>query len=1221
MIRKFKHIIIIIAALILSLVSAIITEINSFTGSEAVVEASKPEETIKNLCKLQDSITNDIINRIVEEQKLENYFFDVTKNLFKEYESGIFIYQNDTLQSWSTNRIPAPIDIETINSDNRLIKLSDGWYLKTIKTHNNLNIIGLCLISHDYSYQNELLSSNFNKTFNLPCKAKFSSKQDEHSYEVKHNDTVLFYINYANISPNNYILQVLSLVFWIISTILFLTLLVLIFKISAKITKLYWLLLLALCADLIILRFLMLKFGFPTIFYQFKLFSPELFAQNFWLPSLGDYLINAICFFVFAAVFQKYFTYKPGKANNTAIGIIMISVIGFSLIFYSFIIDSFNNLVINSSIEFTFASIINISAYSIVGLTIILLIIFSFLLIFDRIIRQLESLINYKIFIPLLLVLSTAYYFLFISQQSAISLTFFIFVISIVSWIRLTKKDYSIYSLILIIIAISMISAEEFTSISNEKEEDIRKVLAANLANERDAGAEFFITILNHEINDNKELTKYVMQKDHEKVYNIIYENHFKKYLNKYDLQISICEGNDSLFIKPDDLYTHCLTFFSEILSETGIPIPETNFYYLDNHNGRISYFGYFQYLINDSTQRNLFIEIDSKIFSEGLGYPELLLDKAFATKSTLKAYSFAKYNKGRLIDFKGTYEYPLVIQKPENQTEEYYLVQNNNYSHLYYTPDPDTIIVISLKRERYSTKLVAFSIIFFILFIINNLIQLLKSLNKKGALKPGSMKNKIQVSIMSILLLSLILTGSISYYFILEGYKQRQIQNLQDKVRSVQVEVEHKIGNEPYLSEDIREFTEFSLIKFSNVFFTDINIYDLNGLLFASSRNEIYENGLQGRFIKPQAIQEFKLYKSGMVIIEEQIGKLKYLSAYIPFRNYNNEVIAYLNLPYFAHQDEFQKEISEFIIAFTNVFMILLLVSILIGVFIGNQLTKPLALIQEKIRTIDIGKKGEKIDYKRRDELGGLIKEYNRKIDELAISAQKLAQSERESAWREMAKQIAHEIKNPLTPMKLSVQHLVHSYEPNNKDWQKTLDKMSKTIIEQIDTLSAIATEFSNFAKMPIPINERVNLIHKIYNTSELFKQENNITINFITNNINEAIITADKEQILRVFNNLLKNSIQAIPDDQHGIITIEINEEINHYILKIADNGTGISDEMKPKIFQPNFTTKSSGMGLGLSMVRNIIANIGGEIWFETELGQGTSFYIRFPKPDVNP
>lgn len=1218
---SLKHIILVVVTLLISVGTAIITEKKSFIGQEAVIEAAKPEKTLNDLSKLQDSLTKSIINQLAKEVEFESNFFDITKTLFKQYESGIFIYQNGTLINWSTNRIPAPINISNVSTDNNLIKLQDGWYLNNHKTYKDLHILGLSLISHDYSYENELLSNNFNKTFNLPCKAKFSSKPDEYSYGVKHNDTVLFYINYANISPNSYTLQVVSLVFWIISTMLFLILLVLTFKLCTNITKLHWLLLLALCADLIILRFLMLKFGFPAIFYQFKLFSPELFAQNFWLPSLGDYLLNAICFFVFAAVFQKYFKYTPGKAHKAAVLVIMISVISLALVFFSFIIDSFNNLVVNSSIQFTFASIINISAYSLVGLTIIILIIFSFLLIFDRIIKQLSDLINYKVFLPLLLVLSAAYYFIFITNQSTLSLISFVIVIAIVSLIKLTKKDYSIYSIILIIIAVSIITAEEFTSISNEKEEDIRKVLAANLANERDAGAEFFITILNNEIKENHELTNHVLNKDNNEVYNIIYEKHFKKYLNKYDLQISICEGNDSLLIKPDDIYTHCLTFFSEILSETGIPIPETNFYYLDNHNGRISYFGYFQYLINDSTQRNLFIEIDSKIFSEGLGYPELLLDKAFATKSTLKAYSFAKYNNGRLIDYNGTYEYPLVLQKPENQTEEYYLVQNNNYSHLYYTPDPDTIIVISLKRERYSTKLVAFSIIFFILFIINNIIQLIKSLNKKGALKPGSMKNKIQVSIMSILLLSLILTGGISYYFILDGYKQRQIQNLQDKVRSVQVEVEHKIGNEPYLSENIREFTEFSLIKFSNVFFTDINIYDLEGLLFASSRNEIYENGLQGRFIKPQAIQEFNIHNSGMVVIEEQIGELKFLSAYIPFRNYNNEVIAYLNLPYFAHQDDFQKEISEFIIAFTNVFMILLLVSILIGVFIGNQLTKPLALIQEKIRTIDIGKKGEKIDYRRRDELGGLIREYNRKIDELAISAQKLAQSERESAWREMAKQIAHEIKNPLTPMKLSVQHLVHSYEPNNKDWHKTLDKMSKTIIEQIDTLSAIATEFSNFAKMPIPRNERVNLIQKIHNTSELFKQENNITINLNTNNINEAVINADKEQILRVFNNLLKNSIQAIPDDRHGIVTIEISEEPYHYLVKIADNGTGISDEMKPKIFQPNFTTKSSGMGLGLSMVRNIIANIGGEIWFDTELEQGTNFYIRLPKPDVNP
>jgi two-component system, NtrC family, nitrogen regulation sensor histidine kinase NtrY len=1218
---KLKHIVLIFVVLTVSIITAIITEKKSFVGSEALVTNEKPETTLKSISKLQDTLINTIKDSLPHENEFETFFFDITSELFNKYESGIFIYKNGGLSLWSTNRIPAPTSFSEINQNKSLINLSDGWYLKKHKSFQNYDIISLCLIYHQYSYENELLSNRFNIVFNLPNKSEFRTEKGEQTISVKHNNETLFYIDYTKVKSQNYTLQTISLVSWLSSFILLIILLIIIFKVLVNNTKWHWLLLLALCADLIIIRFLMLSFGFPSIFYQFKLFSPELFAQTFWLPSLGDYLLNSICFFVFAFVFNKHFNYKPGKPNKVASLLVIISVISIALLFYSFLSNSYYSLVINSSIQFGFSSVINISAYSLVGLAIIILIFISFLLLFDKIIHQLYSIIKLKVFIPILIVLTVAYYFILDTNESIIALVLFSILIAVLSFIRLTNKKYSIYSIVIIIIVIAGLSAEKFTTITNEKEAEVRKVLAANLANERDAGAEFFITILNDEIKENQELTEYVIQKDMSKVYNIIFEKHFKKYLNKYDLQVSICEGSDSLLIKPDNVYTHCLNFFSEILSESGIPIPETNFYYLDNHNGRISYFGYFQYQVNDSVQRNLFLEIDSKIFSEGLGYPELLLDKAFATKSTLLAYSFAKYNNGQLIDYNGKFEYPLVIQKPKEQNDEYYFLQNNNYSHLYYSPEPDTTIVISLKRERYSARLVAFSFIFFILFVCTNIFMLMVSLNKKGALKPGSMKNKIQVSIMSILLLSLILTGGISYYFILDGYKQRQYQNLQDKVRSVQVEVEHKIGNEQKLHEDIRNYTEFSLIKFSNVFFTDINLFDLDGLLFASSRSEIYENGLQGRFIRPQAYKELSLQNSGMVIIEEQIGSLKYLSAYVPFRNYNNEVIAYLNLPYFSHQDEFQKEISEFIMAFTNVFMILLLASILIGVFIGNQLTKPLALIQEKIRSINIEKKGDKIDYSRKDELGGLIKEYNRKIDELAVSAQKLAQSERESAWREMAKQIAHEIKNPLTPMKLSVQHLEHSYDPQNKEWHKTLKKMSKTIIEQIDTLSAIATEFSNFAKMPIPQNEKVNLINKIYNSVELFQQENNITITFINNNLEEAIINADKEQILRVFNNLIKNSIQAIPDEKQGIIEIEITHESKYYVVRLSDNGSGISEEMQTKIFQPNFTTKSSGMGLGLSMVRNIIVNIGGEIWFETELDKGTSFFIRFPKPDVNP
>jgi len=236
--------------------------------------------------------------------------------------------------------------------------------------------------------------------------------------------------------------------------------------------------------------------------------------------------------------------------------------------------------------------------------------------------------------------------------------------------------------------------------------------------------------------------------------------------------------------------------------------------------------------------------------------------------------------------------------------------------------------------------------------------------------------------------------------------------------------------------------------------------------------------------------------------------------------------------------------------------------------------------------------------------------------VSELSENAEKLAKSERESAWREMAKQIAHQIKNPLTPMKLSVQYLQKAWKDEIPDFDKRLEKFSNSLISQINNLSRIATEFSNFAKMPRARNEKVNIIERLNDSVNLLENTENVTFIKKFGNFNELYVLADREQLLIVFSNLIQNGIQAVPKDRSAKIEIELDKKENLIQVVIKDNGSGISDEVKDKMFQPNFTTKSSGMGLGLAIVKNIVENADGKIWYETVLQQGTSFFITFPE-----
>jgi nitrogen fixation/metabolism regulation signal transduction histidine kinase len=268
----------------------------------------------------------------------------------------------------------------------------------------------------------------------------------------------------------------------------------------------------------------------------------------------------------------------------------------------------------------------------------------------------------------------------------------------------------------------------------------------------------------------------------------------------------------------------------------------------------------------------------------------------------------------------------------------------------------------------------------------------------------------------------------------------------------------------------------------------------------------------------------------------------------------------------------------------------------------------------------VELGKKSEHLYYKGNDEVGELVRQYNRMVDELDESAQKLANSEREYAWREMAKQIAHEIKNPLTPMKLNIQQLFKSWTDGVPGFEKKLERFTKNQIEYIDNLSSIATAFSSFAKIPEANPVSVDLLEQIKITLELFKGSDNITFRIGWPHDEKIFIYADKEQINSIFSNLIKNSIQSIPQGKDGIIKVSLEKQDDKIIVAVSDNGSGIPESLQKKMFTPNFTTKSSGTGLGLSIVKRYVENAGGRIWFESESEKGSVFTIEFPviKPE---
>ncbi len=276
--------------------------------------------------------------------------------------------------------------------------------------------------------------------------------------------------------------------------------------------------------------------------------------------------------------------------------------------------------------------------------------------------------------------------------------------------------------------------------------------------------------------------------------------------------------------------------------------------------------------------------------------------------------------------------------------------------------------------------------------------------------------------------------------------------------------------------------------------------------------------------------------------------------------------------------------------------------------------------MLQQAMASVAYGKKNEHIGYNSRDELGELVKQFNRMTDELEESADKLASTERELAWREMARQIAHEIKNPLTPMKLNVQQLFKSWNDKVPDFEKRIKSFTDNQIEYIENLSNIASAFSSFAKLPVADPAEIDLLAQLNTTLAMFGNAENAVISLESGKISKAVVMADREHLNSIFANLLKNAIQSIPTGRKGVIRIVLTASDKRVKVRFIDNGIGIPAELIPKMFTPNFTTKSSGMGLGLSIVKRYVEGAGGRIWFTTEQDKGTVFSVEFPLLDAH-
>ena len=477
------------------------------------------------------------------------------------------------------------------------------------------------------------------------------------------------------------------------------------------------------------------------------------------------------------------------------------------------------------------------------------------------------------------------------------------------------------------------------------------------------------------------------------------------------------------------------------------------------------------------------------------------------------------------------------------------------------------------------------------------------------------SLRIRIFLAMILLVLLASVLIVGVTIYQYDEETTEYNIDRFGRKEINTKKDIDFELKRNPLedlTTDKIPIIFNYRVFEISAVHNLEISMYDLQGNLLISSTSTAFDKK-ETNIVSPRILQELEANVNKRVFRTNEEGNFSFETSYTYINDLKLNNIGVLKLEFSQDNSMQEKELREFMVRLAYVYVLMLFMAIALAYFLSSYITRSIKTISDKIHKTRLNKRNEKIEFESGStEIITLVNAYNRMIDELQASAVKLAQSEREQAWREMAKQVAHEIKNPLTPMRLTVQSFERRFDPEDPNIKEKLKEYSQTLIQQIDVMSSIASAFSDFAKMPKQKKEEINVVEVVKLALDIFN-EAYISYSFSDD---ELIAYLDKTQLIRIVTNLVTNATQAVEAIENPAIKVQVSSDEKSIIIAVTDNGKGIDDDVKDLIFEPKFTTKSSGMGLGLAMIKKIIEAYNGSIAFTSSKTTGTIFTVTLPK-----
>ncbi|MFM7015872.1 MAG: ATP-binding protein [Bacteroidota bacterium] len=966
------------------------------------------------------------------------------------------------------------------------------------------------------------------------------------------------------------------------------------------------------------IRYWMLIKSKPLSFYITEYFSPKFYASSVLLNSPLDLLFGVLCLLSLMVFIYAFITSEKTIKNITASTLysrILFAVLIFICFVYSYVINYLlNGLILNSQISFNTNNVFDLDLYSLIGFIVIGIVLSGFYFItigttyfIKRLAISLSSTLIYFTTIALIFGIFTqlSIGFNFSDAYTYYSFGLAFILLLFIIYIRVFfSKGFKQESIIFIVLGFSVYATFQIYTFNQIKESERQRSFANKIQSRKDIIADYLFDEARNKIHaDSIRINQLLTStSNYEEVTKYLITKYFSDYFSSYDVSLyyldkkGICLNNTS-----DES-------LNEIVDESTYQ-PSG----LINYSGKlekIKQYGVIPIAYNSSVA-NVVIEFSNKRSDNGDGFPELLLSNKVMTAEHTTDYSFARYENGKLLYQSGSFNYFITSVPYEEDIKKSDAFFNNGYFHVI-LKDKNGLSIISRRKKSFLEIITLFSYLFAFFSLVYLIGYVIYHFYHNDFAIAASYNNRIKFTVVSFVIFTLIISGVTTIIYIISNNNESEVLKSQQTIKDLTVYLENTFEDASVI-DDLTTQEKSELNKLNKTIHTDFSIYNLKGYLIFSTQPRIFDQALIGPMMNKTAFFNLKNLKFSSFYQKENIGKLNYRSSYRPVYNRKGEQCAYLNINNFFTEKQVKAEISKFLIALINLYVFLFTISILIAVFISNKITAPLKFIQESFKKTRLNAKNNLISWNKKDEIGALVNEYNRMLMALQKSAEDLAKSERESAWREMAKQVAHEIKNPLTPMKLGIQHMLRVIDADQENREEVIKKISSGLIEQIDNLSNIASAFSDFAKMPQAEYEEINIRDLIKNTIILFRHSENITFENKMDSFLPSVL-GDKNQIIRILNNLFRNAQQSLEGAVNGIITIEAKSENNYLVVSIKDNGKGIPDELKEKIFVPYFTTKSSGTGLGLAIVKNMMLGMQGDIQFESQENKGTTFRLFF-------